>query len=299
MIVSVETRRLQLLLELSRQGSMREVADQLGITTSTVSQQIAALGRDVGAALVEPDGRNVRLTPAGRRLAVHAVTILAAVSTARTDLDPGAPPAGTVRVSGFATAIRRALLPIIADIGETHAAVHVVVQEHEPAEALALLATDDIDLALTYDYNLAPATSDPAVDTVSLWSTPWALAVPASAAAGMTGNAPDIFWAFRDHRWIGNSRNPADEQVIKLIASMAGFQPHLAHKADSLDLVEDLILAEMGVGLLPADRAPRRGVAMLALADPDLLLRAYAQTHRGRSTWPALALVLRRLGSGG
>lgn len=298
MIVAVETRRLQLLLELSRQGSMREVADQLGITTSTVSQQIAALARDVGAVLVEPDGRNIRLTPAGRRLAVHAVTILAAVSTARADLDPGAAPAGTVRVSGFATAIRRALLPIIADFRETHADVHVVVHEHEPAEALALLAIDDIDLALTYDYNLAPASSDPAVDTVSLWSTPWALAVPAGAAAGITGSAADIFRAFRDHHWIGNSRNQADEQVIKLIASMAGFQPHLAHEAESLDLVEDLILAGMGVGLLPADRAPRRGIARLALADPDLLLRAYAQTRRGRSAWPPLALVLRRLGSG-
>ena len=38
----METRRLAVLLELSRLGSMREVADELGTTTSTVSQQIAA-----------------------------------------------------------------------------------------------------------------------------------------------------------------------------------------------------------------------------------------------------------------
>ena len=44
----METRRLQLLLELSRLGSMRAVADELGVTTSTVSQQIAALAREVG-----------------------------------------------------------------------------------------------------------------------------------------------------------------------------------------------------------------------------------------------------------
>ncbi|HEX8632125.1 MAG TPA: LysR family transcriptional regulator, partial [Catenuloplanes sp.] len=72
----METRRLRLLLELSRLGSMRAVADELGITTSTVSQQIAVLAREVGAPLIEPDGRRVRLTPAGRRLADHAVTIL-------------------------------------------------------------------------------------------------------------------------------------------------------------------------------------------------------------------------------
>ena len=295
MIWSMETRRLQLLLELSQLGSMRAVADHLGITTSTVSQQIAALAGEVGAVLIEPQGRNVRLTPAGRRLATHAITILAAVSNARADLDPGAEPAGTVRVSGFATAFRRALLPIVAELAGSHPDVRVVVREHEPAEALALLASDDIDLALIYDYNLAPVEVDATVETVQLWSTPWALGVPAGAAASAGGTTVDVFGAFRAQRWIGNSRNQADEDVIRLIASMAGFEPRLTHQADMLDLVEELILAGLGVGLLPADRPPRPGVALLPLADPDVRLRAYACTRRGRAAWPPLTLVLRRL----
>jgi DNA-binding transcriptional LysR family regulator len=128
-----------------------------------------------------------------------------------------------------------------------------------------------------------------------LWSTPWTLAVPAGAAAGVRGSAVDVFRAFRGQHWIGNSRNQADEDVIRLIASMAGFEPRLTHQADSLDLVEELILAGMGVGLMPADRPPRAGVALLPLADPDLCLRAYACTRRGRAAWPPLALVLHRL----
>src|SRR4051795_9331418 len=113
----VDPRRLELLLELSRLGSMREVGEAMHVTTSTVSQQIAALAREAGTALIEPDGRRVRLTPAGRRLAGHAVTILAAVEAARRDLDPGAPPAGTVRVAGVATAVGRSLLPIGGGLG--------------------------------------------------------------------------------------------------------------------------------------------------------------------------------------
>ena len=54
----------------------------------------------------------MRLTPAGRRLAGHAVTILAAIEAARRDLDPAAPPAGTVRVAAFASAFRQVLLPV-------------------------------------------------------------------------------------------------------------------------------------------------------------------------------------------
>src|SRR5215470_10180525 len=90
----METRRLELLAELSRLGSMCAVADAGGTTTSTVSQQIAVLSREMGAPLIEPDGRRVRLTPAGRRLAEHAVTILSAVETAHRDLRRGAEPSG-------------------------------------------------------------------------------------------------------------------------------------------------------------------------------------------------------------
>src|SRR6188508_204038 len=130
----MDVRRLRLLLELSRLGSMHEVAAELGTTTSAVSQGIAALAREVGTPLVEPDGRRVRLTPAGHRLAEHAVTILAAVEAARLDLDPDAEPTGELRVAGFATAIRLSLLPARAALSRIHPGVELRIHEHEPPE---------------------------------------------------------------------------------------------------------------------------------------------------------------------
>ncbi|NKX49157.1 LysR family transcriptional regulator [Arthrobacter deserti] len=291
-------RRLKILLELSRSGSMRAVADLMGTTTSTVSQQIAMLARESGAALLEPAGRGVRLTPAGRRLADRAVATLAAVEAARADLDPEAEPAGTLRAAGFATAIRRNLIPIVNEVALSHPAMKIVVHEHEPAEALALLLADEVDLALTYDYNLAPARGHQELDVLPLWSAAWGLGVPADAAAEAGGNAAQVFDAFRGHDWIGNSRNQADEEVLRVIGSLAGFEPRMRHQADSLDLVEDLILAGMGIGLLPADRTPQAGVAIVALTGPEVRLRAYAQTRRGQNSWPALRLVLARLTRG-
>ena len=291
----VETRRLQLLGELARLGSMRDVADELGVTTSTVSQQIAALAREVGAALIEPDGRRVRLTPAGRRLAEHAVTILAAVELARADLDPDAEPAGTLRVAGFASAIRRSLLPLVTELARTHPKVRLLIHEHEPAEAFALLATDAVDLVLTYDYTLAPRASDPGRESVPLWSTAWALGVPEVGSSSVVGSSTEVFHRFRNVDWVVNSRNTADEEVIRTVASMAGFEPRIAHRVDTLALVQDLIAAGLGVGLLPADQPTRAGVHLLPLADPAVRLRAQAVTRRGRADWPPLALVLDRL----
>jgi DNA-binding transcriptional LysR family regulator len=289
----METRRLRLLLELSRLGSMRAVADELGVTTSTVSQQVAALAVDVGAPLVEPVGRRVRLTPAGRRLAQHAVTILAAVDAARLDLDPTARPAGTVRTAGFATAICRSLMPVAAHLAASHPAVRLQIAEHEPAEALGLLARDAVDLALTYDYTPAPAPADRAVEVTPLWSTAWALAVPARAEDDTApGPAARVLGRYRDHDWIVNSRNTADEDVVRTLAAAAGFAPCVTHRADSLDLVEDMVAAGLGVGLLPLDRPAAPGVRLLRLSDPDVRLRAYAVTRVGRAVWPALALVV-------
>lgn len=289
---SVDLRRLHLLLELSRLGSMRAVAETHGLTTSTVSQQVAALAREVGTSLVEPDGRRVRLTPAGRRLAEHAVTILAGVDAARADLDPAADPVGTLRVGGFATAVRGSLLPVLAGLGRSHPAVRVLVSEHEPAEAFALLAADDLDLALTYDYNLAPAPLDSRFAAVPLWTTAWGLGVPAEAAAG-SPVADLAAWA--EHDWIVNSRNTADERAVRTLASLAGFTPRIAHRIDSLDLVEDLVVAGLGVGLLPAGRPTGAGVRLLELREPPVVMTAYAVTRLGREQWAPLRLLLDRL----
>jgi DNA-binding transcriptional LysR family regulator len=218
------------------------------------------------------------------------VTILAAVDRARLDLDPGAEPAGTVRIGGFATGIRVSLLPIVADLAADYPKVEFVVSEYEPIEAFALLAGDDLDLALTYDYNLAPASPAAVLETVALWSIGWGLGVPAAAARRGAGVAD-----FADATWIVNSRNTADENAVRALASLAGFTPTIAHQIDSLDLVEDLIVAGFGVGLLPLGRPTGAGVTVLPLHQPEVVLTAYAVTRRGRGDWPPLRAVLDRM----
>lgn len=281
----MDLRRLRLLVELDRLGSMHAVAGELRLTTSTVSQQLAVLSREAGATLLEREGRRVRLTPAGRRLAAHAVGILASVDAARHDLDAGAEPAGTVRVASFATAAQRTLLPVVASLARRHPAVRVHILEHEPAEMVTLLAADEVDLALTYDYDLAPARFDPSVEVSPLWTAPWSLGVPAGSSATGVGD-------FRDADWIVNSRGTADEDVVRTLASLAGYEPRIAHRADHLELVDELIVAGLGVGLLPAGRRTLPGVRLLPLTAPPVTLRSYAVVRRGRAAWPPLALVL-------
>jgi DNA-binding transcriptional LysR family regulator len=94
--------------------------------------------------------------------------------------------------------------------------------------------------------------------------------------------------------WIVNSRNTADEEVVRTLASLAGFAPRVAHSIDSLELVADLIRSGRGVGLLPMGSGTA-GVQVLPLPDPGALLRAYAVVRRGRAGWPPLQLVRDRV----
>ena len=121
---------------------------------------------------------------------------------------------------------------------------------------------------------------------------PWGLGVPATGRR--TSRATDLA-EYADHDWIVNSRNTADEEAVRTLASLVGFTPRVVHRIDSLELVEDLIDAGRGVGLLPLDHVATRRVRVRPLVEPGATLRAYAVVRRGRELWPPLRLVLDRL----
>ncbi|MDA2806254.1 LysR family transcriptional regulator [Nocardiopsis suaedae] len=77
----------------ARLGSFSEAAEELSYTQSAVSQQVAALERELGAAVLRR--RPVEPTEAGERLLEHAVPILLRLDAARTDVarvrGPGVP----------------------------------------------------------------------------------------------------------------------------------------------------------------------------------------------------------------
>src|SRR6202046_3484628 len=116
----------------------------------------------------------------------------------RLDLAPSAAPSGIVRAASYATAARRVLLPAARILAAQHPEVSLHIHEHEPSEALALLARDDTDLALIYDYNLAPAGFDGGLVIRPLGSTRWSLGGPPEAGRGR-GAATGVFAPVGDH----------------------------------------------------------------------------------------------------
>ena len=65
-------KQLQTFLEVARQRSVSKAAERLFVTQPAVSMQIRQLEDAFGLALLEPVGRNIRLTHAGEAFLLHA-----------------------------------------------------------------------------------------------------------------------------------------------------------------------------------------------------------------------------------
>jgi DNA-binding transcriptional LysR family regulator len=173
----LDVRRLRLLRELSRRGTITAVAEALAFTPSAVSQQLAVLEREAGVALLERTGRRVVLTAAAIALVGHAEAVLerlerasAELAAARTGLT------GTIRIGAFPTATRAILPAAFATLAREHPGLEPMVDEIDPAEVAPRLRAGDLDVALIHEYDFVPAPPDLALDTEDLLEEPMYLA---------------------------------------------------------------------------------------------------------------------------
>ncbi|MFD8557261.1 LysR substrate-binding domain-containing protein [Streptosporangium canum] len=181
----LDVRRLRLLRELSYRGTIAAVAEAMTFTPSAVSQQLAALEREAGVALLERTGRRVTLTPAGVALVGHAEAVLERLEQASAELAAAHTGlVGAIRVGAFPTATRTILPAALAALGRDHPGLEPMVDEIDPAEVAPRLRTGDLDVALVHEYDFVPAIPDLALDTEPLLEEPMYL------ASGDGGDSP-------------------------------------------------------------------------------------------------------------
>src|SRR5262245_27350119 len=132
--------RIRLLVELSRRGTLADVADALSYSRSTVSQQLGQLQVEAGVPLVERVGRGVQLTTAGEILVRHGENILRQLDRAEADLAATRSEiTGDLRMATFQTAAI-AMIPSLLDImSARHPGLSVYLAEIQPDSGRAAL----------------------------------------------------------------------------------------------------------------------------------------------------------------
>jgi DNA-binding transcriptional LysR family regulator len=285
---AVDLRWFRLLVELADRGTLRAVADATGYSTSAVSQQLAGLQRALDSVLVEPSGRRLRLTPAGRALLPYARTVLATIDAARGELAAEAEPAGPVRLAGFASALILRVVPAVRELRREHPAIVVSMQEREPEEVAVLLAEDAVDVGLVYEYSLVPR----AGIGVRFGEVRMSLVVPETETRGLRELLADPAVG-----WITNSRASDDDELIHRVGARFGAQPVVEHRIDSLDLLVDVVRSGVGVALIAANGPQPAGVRYVELDGAAGIRCGYALTRPGRERWPANAALIEAITS--
>jgi DNA-binding transcriptional LysR family regulator len=293
MCFMVDLRRLRALRAVADHGTLAAAADALHLTPSAVSQQLAALERDVGRALLEPAGRSVRLTPAARVLVAHADALFAQVERLEGELAAeGGAPAGEVRVGGFPTALAGLLGPAVPALRAAAPGVRLRVREAETPEAVAGLVRRDFDLILGMECSSAPQHGDARFHREDLLGDTLDAVLP--AAHPLAGRARVDLAELAGDEWVAPPVGWSCDEVFVAGCRAAGFSPRVAHRAGDWQAVFGLVAAELGISLVPrlAHTAPAAGVVIVPLAGVAPRRHVFMACRAGAEDAPAMRALL-------
>jgi DNA-binding transcriptional LysR family regulator len=286
--------RLQLLREVARRGTLKAAAQAMSITPSAVSQQLRILELEAGAKLLEPHGRLVRLTDAGRILVRHADTITAAIAAAEADLAATqSEVVGTLSVAAIPTAARAIMPRVLTALGRSHPKLKLMLRDLESSESLLALQMDEVDLAIFDEYDETTRVHADGIETIEILRDPLHVALAPGSDLPMAGVAlADL----RDQSWIMDTETSTIFQVTQRACRRAGFDPQVRSHCRDYSVILALVGAGLGVGVVPGlalyDRVIRARVAPL---QPPLERIVVAAIRSERRSHPAVAALLAEL----
>ncbi|MEU2155233.1 LysR substrate-binding domain-containing protein [Streptomyces sp. NPDC019396] len=299
----LDPRRLSLLRDVARTGSIAGAAQRAGCTASAASQQLSALEQELGVALLERSARSVRLTEAARVLVEHTHRVLAELDdAARAVHAVSGLRGGSLRVAAFSTAATTLVVPALVAFRQRHGEVRLSFAEAEPEDAIPAVAAGDLDLAVTHQYGHLPRPDLSGLRQALLHHDRLLLAVPPHLQR--TGQTTARLRDYAAETWLSTLPSEGFQAVTEHLCRTEHFEPDIGYRSDSYDLLLALVASDFGVALVPGlAAAPRSGVAFLEVSQPEGLAREIHITTRAADTSAATralrSLLMRRRPGGG
>lgn len=304
----LDVRKLSLLRDLERYGSLVGVSRALGVSSSAISQQLTKLESEVGMPLLERIGRSVQLTPAGQLLARRAVQIEEILEDAEADIESRRTRVqGVVRFAAFSSFALRYVPELLRRMGQTHPDVVVEFVHVEPTEALEAVSGRRADVAVTDEYPGIPRASDTHLVSTFLVRDEISAFMPQPVSS--VGDLADVPWVLEPAG--SGARIWAERMCHEL-----GFSPRVLFESPDLRLHFDMAAEGLAAAFLPktviqgARRTPvvpehrfdwpenaRDANASGGASRPhrDLYRDIFAVMRRGGDTRPAVAAFLRHM----
>lgn len=284
--------RLRTLRELAGRHTMAAVADALFLTPSAVSQQIAQLEEEAGVALVERQGRGVRLTPAGELLVAHADRVFAELDRAKAEIAAIRQEiSGTLRVAAFPT-VGSWLLPAAIQLSkQRHPYLRVVLEEMEPAEGLAAVRARRCDMAFVDDLSAAAAAGETGTEKVPLIDDALYVLLPGNHS--LAGKPVLSLQELQDEEWALDSARSGFADFVVGLCRRAGYEPRVNAHCRGFEILAAMVAEGCSIAIVAGLRLryPVRGVTAVKLR-PQIKRRISAAYRIGEREHPAIRAFL-------
>jgi DNA-binding transcriptional LysR family regulator len=281
----LDVNRLRVIEAVARHGSVTAAAKELHYSQPSVTHHLGRLEAETGAQLLQRVGRGVRLTPAGRLLADRAAEILGRIEAADAELSAHVGlTAGRVRVAGFSSAIATLVPRAAAALAARHPGLEINLSDAHPHEALELLRTGKIEVAIIFRYEETEA--EPAgVRLHHLLDDPVYL---------LDKRRRRKLSALRGETWIAGC--PRCRSHLLTLCAAEGFEPRIGYVSDDMVVMQELVAAGLGVTTIPglALRA-HRTAGTVASKLPAPHRHVYAATYGAPPDPPAVVALLAAL----
>jgi DNA-binding transcriptional LysR family regulator len=288
----LDVRRMQVLRAVVTSGSITAAATNLGYTPSAISQQIGALEKQAGMALLERVGRGVRPTEAGKLLTEHAAGItdrLVEAESALSDLRAGR--TGRLRVRYFATAGAALVPPAVARFRAEHPSVKLDLKLTEPLDPMLEIVAGRADVAIVVRSRTAEAA--PGVRLAHLLDDPYLAVLPRGhdLCRKRVLDLADL----ADLPWV-DAALPAGacRDIVIDACAGAGFAPNFVVESDDYPTAQGFVAAGLGVTIVPklGLGVAHPGVVVRRLRRPEPLRGIYAAFREAGAANPAAASLL-------
>jgi DNA-binding transcriptional LysR family regulator len=283
----VDPRRLLTFREVVRQGSFSRAGEALALTQPAVSQQVAALERQLGVRLLERGPGGPVPTDAGALLLAHADAVADRLAQADAQVaELAATERETLRVGAFPSALATVIPAAITRLREELPEVQVEAGEASGEELGAMVAAGALHVAMCFqDADAAPRRPE-GTERHELGREAMLAALPAGhpLAAHERVRVADL----AGDTWTAPSR----DHLVYTTCVAAGFEPRIAFVTRDVLAARGLVASGLAVTLMPALLAAGLpGIAMIPLDGPQPHRSLYALTPEAGVRTSALAFL--------
>ncbi len=241
----MELRHLRYFEAVARHSHVTRAAAELHIAQPALSKQISQLEHELGVALFDRVGRNVRLTEAGEALLPHARAVMAQVEAARAEMaERIGLRKGRATVGAPPTVGNQLLPPVLASFNKRYAGIELRLHEAGVQTLLDLLETGLTDVAV-----VTLPVDDENLTVLPLFTEEMVIAV--WRGHRLAGRGEVSIRELAGEPWVLSPENYELREAALNACERAGFTPRVVLDGGETDTLLRFVAAGIGIALVP------------------------------------------------